>query len=119
MVSMTKDDRWLRGWLVAILVVHCAVALWHGRAHVHVPVPLTPLQTAFVGIVIIVMPFVGVGLLWTSRLRTAACIIMLSMLASLLFGVINHFVLDSPDYVMHVPEHEWRLRLCFRLRWWR
>jgi len=30
------------------------------------------------------------------------------MLASLLFGVINHFALDSPDYVLAVPEHEWR-----------
>jgi hypothetical protein len=77
-------------------------------APVHVPVPLTGLQTALCGVVILAMPFVGVCLLWTSRARAGAWVIAVSMLASLLFGVLNHIVLDSPDYVMHVPGHEWR-----------
>jgi hypothetical protein len=105
---MTNENRWLRGWLVAIVIVHCAVALWHGAAHVHVPVPLTSLQTAFVGIVIVALPFVGVVLLGTRRQTAAAWVITVSMFGSLLFGFLNHFVLDSPDYVMAVPEHAWR-----------
>jgi hypothetical protein len=105
---LTESDRKLRRLLAAIVVVHAAVALWHGSAHVHVPVPLTPLQSGFVAVVILLAPFVGAGLLWTSRKLTGAWVIAISMLASLLFGAINHFVLHSPDNVAEVPEHAWR-----------
>jgi hypothetical protein len=47
-------------------------------------------------------------LLWTNQKLLAAWLIALTMLASLLFGLINHFMLDSPDYVMAVPQHAWR-----------
>jgi hypothetical protein len=107
-MNMSSDDRWLRGWLVGSVVLHFAVAMWHGVAHGHVPVPLTLLQTVFVWVVILVMPFVGVGLLWSRWARAGAWVIAVAMFGSLVFGVLNHFVLDSPDYVMHVPEHEWR-----------
>jgi hypothetical protein len=107
-MNMAKDDRWLRGWLVGSVILHFAVAMWHGMAHMHVPVPLTALQTVFVWAVILAMPFVGICLLWTRGARVGAWVIAVAMLASLVFGVLNHFVLDSPDYVMHVPEHAWR-----------
>jgi hypothetical protein len=100
-----KENQWLQGGLVAIVIVHCLVALWHGVAHVQVPVPLTGLQTAFVGVVIIVLPLLGVGLLWTKRKRDAALVITVSMLASLLFGFFNHYVLDSSDNVLALPVH--------------
>jgi hypothetical protein len=104
----SNDDKQLRGWLVAIVIVHLVVALWHGRAHVHIPVPLTPVQTAFVVIVILLLPLVGVGMLWTKWMRAAAVLIAGAMFVSLVFGLVNHFALDSPDNVMAVPEHEWR-----------
>jgi len=107
-VNATTNDTWLRGSLVAIVIIHCVVALWHGAAHVSIPVPLTGTQMAFVAIVIIVLPLVGAGLLWSNQKVLAAWLIALTMLASLLFGLINHFMLDSPDYVMAVPEHAWR-----------
>lgn len=56
---MAKDERWLRGWLVGSVYLHFVVAMWHGVAHVHVPVPLTPLQTVFVWVVILAMPLSG------------------------------------------------------------
>ncbi len=70
--------------------------------------PLTATQTAFVGFVIILLPLIGAGLLWTKLKRAGAWLITLSMLASLLFGFLNHFVLDAPDYVLAVPAHAWR-----------
>jgi len=30
------------------------------------------------------------------------------MLPSLVFGVVNHFILESPEKVMTLPEHPWR-----------
>ena len=111
---MTKDEKWLCGWLVAIVIIHCVVALWHATTHTHIPVLLSSVQTALVGIVIIVLPLTGAGMLWTKRKRGAVLLIRATMLASLLFGFLNHFVLESPDYVMEVPEHAWRPSLVLQ-----
>lgn len=94
--------------VAAGVVAHAAVAGWHGAAHTFVPVPLTPMQQAFVGVVIMLLPLVGAGLLWTRWRVAAAALITVTMLASLLFGIINHFVLDSPDHVLSVPHHDWQ-----------
>jgi hypothetical protein len=107
-VNRTESKSWLRASLAASVMLHFVVLLWHGTAHTHVPVPLTALQTAFVGFVIFLLPLLGAGLLWTNRRRTAAWLITLSMLGSLLFGFINHFMRASPDYVLAVPAHAWR-----------
>jgi len=98
----------LRAGLTAIVLLHLGVVLWHGAAHAEIPVPLTPLQTAFVAVVVVLLPVIGAGLLWTRSRLLAAWLITLAMLGSLLFGFVNHFVLDSPDHVTHVPEHAWR-----------
>jgi len=98
----------LRIPLAGIVLVHLAVALWHGATHAHIPVPLTSLQSAFVTLIIIILPLIGAGLLWTRYWSAAAWLITLSMLASFLFGLVNHFVLHSPDYVLEVPAHAWR-----------
>ena len=105
---MSRSDRQLRGWLLAIVVVQFVVATWHGVAHARVPVPLTPLQTLFVVVVILSLPFFGAGMMWSPRKRDAALIITLSMCGSLVFGFLNHFVLHSPDHMTEVSEHAWR-----------
>lgn len=94
--------------LVASVVVHAAVGAWHGAAHTLVPVPLTTMQQGFVALVIMLLPLVGAALLWTRWRVAAAALITVTMLASLLFGIINHFVLDSPDHVLSVPDHAWQ-----------
>ena len=95
----------LRTALAAIVVLHFAVVLWHGSAHSNVPVPITTMQTAFVVIVILLLPLVGAALVWSRFRQIGAWLIALSMLGSLLFGVINHFILVSPDNVAQMPEH--------------
>lgn len=107
-MNATTNDNWLRASLAVIVIVHCVVALWHGVAHLSIPVPLTGAQMAFVGVVIVALPLIGAGMLWTDRKTTAAWLIALSMLGSLIFGLANHFMLESPDYVMEVPAHAWR-----------
>jgi hypothetical protein len=107
MTDMSDNKSW-RIWLAAAVLLHAVVATWHGAAHMQVPVPLTTLQTAFVGIVITLAPLVGMAMLWTSRRREGAVVIAVSMFASLIFGVVNHFVLHSPDNVLELPEHAWR-----------
>jgi hypothetical protein len=107
-MNATTENNWLRASLLMVVLAHLAVALWHGATHLHIPVPLTTLQSAFVGVVIVLLPLVGAGLLWTSWKWWAALLIAASMLGSLLFGLVNHYVLDSPDHVLAVPEHQSR-----------
>jgi hypothetical protein len=105
-LSLTINEKWLRGSLVAIVIIHFIVALWHGVTHLEAPVPLTDPQAAFVFIVILLLPFIGVGFLWSKWKRAAVWLIALCMLASLLFGFINHFMLSgTDDYVLNVPAH--------------
>ena len=91
-MSISENKDWLRISLAASVILHFIVVLWHGSAHLYIPVALSILKTVFVSVVILLLPLIGVSLLWTSRKRAAAWIITTSMLASLLFGLINHFM---------------------------
>jgi hypothetical protein len=102
------NKSWVRPSLVAIVLVHFVVLLWHGAAHSKLGISLTVLQRAFVVLVITSLPLIGASLLWTNYRRAAARIIALSMFASLVFGLVNHFVLISPDHITVVPAHRWR-----------
>jgi hypothetical protein len=95
------------GWaLPTIVVVHLAINIVHGQAHTGALVPLSPTAAAFVYIVILAGPLVGLGVsLW--RLQAGAWIVALSMAGALIFGLINHFIIAGPDHVAHVAA-EWR-----------
>lgn len=93
----------LRGWLSAAVVCHAIVSLWHGVEHFQARVSLTTMEQAFIGVVVGLLPLVGMAMLWSRKKRVGVWLIMLSMFASLLFGFLNHFVLSSPDYVLNVP----------------
>lgn len=104
-MNSVNDRGWIRRWLAASVVLHFVVVLWHGSVHTMLPVPLTGAQAVFVGSVIILLPLVGAGSLWTRYRGLAAWTIALSMFGSFVFGVINHYILVSPDNVMVVPAH--------------
>jgi hypothetical protein len=67
---------WLRGSLITIVLIHLLVVLWRASAHTDIPVTLTASQTAFVSLVILMLPLIGgVTLFWRSRGRLAAWLI--------------------------------------------
>ncbi|MBC7930162.1 MAG: hypothetical protein H7Z38_06290 [Rubrivivax sp.] len=91
------------------VAAHFAASVLHGLAHVETGVYLGPLGNLFVALVITVAPLVAAALLWTTRARAGALLLAGSMAGSLVFGVYNHFVVVSPDHVLHVPGAEaWR-----------
>ena len=49
------------------------------------------------------LPLLGAALSFSRRALQGAVLVMVSMLASLAFGVINHFVLISPDNIGCLP----------------
>jgi len=86
----------------AVVLVHLFITILHGTAHANLQIGLSTAQKLFVLLVINVCPLLAMGLLWT-RYRRAGCVLLsVSMLASLLFGVWNHFVVSGPDHVAHV-----------------
>ena len=96
---------WSR-WLTAAVLLHLAVSFVHGAAHAGADVPLSPAANLFVYIVVLAGPIAGLVL---SRLgwRAGNWVIAITMAASLVFGVVNHFLLASPDHVAHVAQ-QWR-----------
>jgi hypothetical protein len=93
-------------WLAAAVAAHLAVSIVHGTAHTGAHVEQSAPALAFVFVVILAGPVVGLLLTWPTP-RLGLWLIAATMAGSLLFGVVNHFVFDSPDHVAHVAS-EWR-----------
>ena len=89
------------------MAAHLVVSILHGTAHTGARVPLSPAANLFVLGVILAGPLVGLALMWPAE-RIGIWLIGGTMAASLVFGLVNHFVLSSPDHVGHV-DPEWRL----------
>ena len=106
LLGMARNGRSLRIWLVGVVLVHLGLSLVHGAAHAQANVPLSRAGTLFVFIVILAGPLVGLALTWPAE-RLGSWLVALTMAGSLVFGLVNHFVLDSADHVTHV-QPEWR-----------
>ena len=90
--------------LAAVVVLHLLVSLVHGWAHGTAGVSGNGPSMAFVVIVIIAGPLVGLAWMWKNAV-VGARIIGATMAASLLFGLVNHFIIASPDRVDYVVAH--------------
>ena len=90
----------LQSYMVPVVIAHAIVAGVHGFAHAHDRVPLSPLGNAFVAVFVIVAPFVALALR-RSFPTSAAWLLGVAMSASLLFGLVNHFIVAGPDHVAH------------------
>lgn len=90
--------------LAAVVALHLLVSLVHGSAHGTAGVGLNGPSMAFVLIVIIAGPLVGLAWMWKNAVAGAR-IIGVTMAASLLFGLVNHFIIAGPDRVDYVVAH--------------
>jgi hypothetical protein len=87
--------------LVAVVLVHLGVTFAHGAAHAAAGVNLGPAAFAFVIVVIEFAPLAGLVWMRTNP-RRGARLVAVTMVASLLFGLVNHFVIPGADRVDHV-----------------
>jgi hypothetical protein len=92
--------------LTAVVLTHLAISIAHGRAHDGAAVPLSFAGTLFVYIVILAGPLAGLAV-WRWRPAAGGWIVAASMAGALVFGLINHFIIDGQDHVAHVAA-EWR-----------
>lgn len=93
-------------WLAAVVGGHLLISFAHGAAHDGARVPLSQTANLFVYTVILAGPLVGLAFAWHAE-RLGYWVIALTMAGSLVFGVVNHFVLASSDRVSHV-DAQWR-----------
>jgi hypothetical protein len=89
-------------YTVAVLA-HLAVVLLHGRAHDNLTVGLSDWQNVYVLLVIVIAPPIAMLLVWTRLATLGLWVLVLSMAGSLIFGLIYHYVIVSPDHVSHLP----------------
>jgi hypothetical protein len=84
-----------------VVLGHFAVTLLHGVAHAKAAVPVPLSAAVFILLVIEAGPFAGLAL---SRWRPAAgaWLVAATMAGALVFGIVNHFLIVSPDHVSHV-----------------
>ena len=106
LVGMTRTSNRPWRWLGGVVLAHLAISVVHGTAHAGAQVAMSVPANLFVFVVILAGPLIG--LVWALRsARIGAWLIALTMAASLIFGLVNHFVLASPDHVSHV-EPRWQ-----------
>src|ERR1051325_4828122 len=99
----------LRRVSIAIIVLHAAVTVAHGAAHMKLSILMNGWQNAYILIVINLLPLVA-GYLILRRARFGHVVLFLSMLGALVFGAYYHFVLagaDNVSTVAHHASHSW------------
>jgi len=101
LIGMDANGKPARRWLSAAVVAHLVVSIVHGLAHDGAHVPLSRAANLFVLIVVLAGPLVGLALIWPLP-RIGSWFIAITMAGALIFGLVNHFVVASPDHVAHV-----------------
>src|SRR5512143_2724089 len=99
----------LRRAAAAAVYFHVVIMIVHGVAHGRLHVELSVGAAVFVAAVIGIAPIVALVLIQSGRRRQGAAILAVSMTASLVFGVSNHFFLESADHVAHIADGPWKL----------
>jgi hypothetical protein len=90
-------------WVTIVVLAHLVVNLLHGNAHTSLGVGLSSWQTAYVLSVILLAPLLALVLSFTRYARAGLWLLLLSMLGSLIFGFLYHYIIISPDHVSHLP----------------
>ena len=89
--------------------MHLLVNIAHGTAHLKLHIELGSVALLFVIVVIIVCPLLAALLLWTSQQRFGLILLALSMAASLIFAMYNHFLAIGPDRVGQQASSPWAI----------
>ena len=93
--------------IVTLLVlIHHVIAYQHGGAHEILAIPMALWQTAFINVVILVLPLIGIVLVWTKWQRLGYCAVLIGAFGALAFGVLHHYMWTSPDHISHLPDAE-------------
>jgi len=86
----------------SIALVHTLVSGYHGLSHHHSAVPTSLAQNIFIVTVIFASPLLAALLLIRGKIYAGIVLFFSSMLGAFIFGLMFHFILDTPDLYSHV-----------------
>ena len=86
---------------LVLVAFHFLMVVLHSIAHEVLSIKATPVQLAFIILVIIGAPVVA-GLLLLKSERMGATLLVISMTGSFFFGLYYHFIAHTIDHVAHV-----------------
>ncbi len=89
----------IKKYLGVLVVAHLLINITHGAAHQELHVTLPPAGMLFVIVVILLCPLLALALLWTSQKSLGLLLLTVSMAASSVFGLYNHFLVRGSDHV--------------------
>ena len=104
-----KSTHPLVKYAAIIVWLHQLIVIAHGLSHMANHVNHSILSYAFIIVVIIAAPLLALLLLSTRRLWPGALLLTLSMLGSLPFGLVNHFIVPGADNVAQVMPSVWQI----------
>lgn len=91
-----------------VVLAHTIVSVVHGKAHQHLQIPLGIAPKIFILLVITIMPLMAMALIWSPWIKVSSALLVTSMMGSLVFGILYHFMIPGPDHVLHQAANEWR-----------
>jgi len=89
--------------ITTVVLAHHVISYMHGGAHTELAIPMALWQTAFINIIIVLVPLVGVVLVWTAYRRIGLYAVITGSIGALLFGILHHYMLVSSDHISHLP----------------
>jgi hypothetical protein len=93
-------------YAILVVLAHIIINGIHGIAHQQLGVSISDFQSAYVFLVTLVAPIAAVIMLLFLKqpkiLLGGAWLLLVSMLASLLFGIVYHIVIPSSDNIFTV-----------------
>ena len=96
----------LARYAIFYVIVHTAVSLLHGLAHIRLEIYGSAPENVFIGAVIFAAPVVAaVGL--RSRRSWGFPLLFVSTAATFIFAAARHFIIPSPDHIGHVAPGGW------------
>ncbi len=91
--------------VVLAACLHLLAVGLHAAAHHLAAVPNTPGQIVYIALVVILAPILALVMVRRHAVRSAALLLGVALLGSLIFGVAFHYLLQSPDLVATVTGH--------------
>lgn len=92
---------------LAIILAHAIMVVIHATSHIAEEIALPTAANAFVFVVIFLGPFVALALLYSHHPLAGAWLLVVAMLGSFVFGMVNHLWLPGPDNLAQVGEEPW------------
>src|SRR5712692_1237973 len=90
-------------YLTIIVLLNAGVNLLHGLAHAELQVIPGLLDSLFIALIVGVAPLVSLLVVLKGSQRVGSSLLLVSLLASLIYGFYHHFLVVDTDSALSVP----------------